>query len=451
MLDNINSVYLLKIIFSYINEKDKLKIIKTNKSLQNKIGIALINYKIFSGRYIILEANNKGKEFNIYYDKMLFEGEYLNLKRNGKGKEYNIYGDIIYEGEYLNGKINGKGKEYDSCTGCILYDGEYINGEKNGKGKKYNDGGYLIFEGEFLNGKKWSGKGYEYNKVIYELKDGKGIIVESKYECEYSNGEKNGKGKEYDSHYKLRFEGEYLNGKWWNGKGYDQNENVSFEIKDGKGFIKEYEPIGGELKFEGEYINGERNGKGKEYSYDKLTFEGDFINGKRNGKGKEYNCNDFLEFEGEYLNGKKHGKCKEYDFDGQLIFEGEYLYGDKIKGKEYINGNLEYEGEYLLDRKFNGKGYDKNGNIIYELKNGNGTVKEYNNDRLIFEGEYSNGKRNGKGKEYQFYNSKNNLLFEGEYLNGKWWNGKGYDQNENVSFEIKDGKGLIKDMIIMVN
>ena len=137
MLDNIKSVYCLKFIFSYINEKDKLKIIKTNKNLQNKIGIALINYKIFSGRYIILETNNKGKECSIYNDKMLFEGEYLNRKRSGKGKQYNIYGDIIYEGEYLNGKINGKGKEYHSCTGQILYDGEYLNGEKNGKGKKY--------------------------------------------------------------------------------------------------------------------------------------------------------------------------------------------------------------------------------------------------------------------------------------------------------------------------
>ena len=46
----------------------------------------------------------------------------------------------------------------------------------------------------------------------------------------------------------------------------------------------------------------------------------------------------------------------------------------------------------------------------------NGKVKEYYyNGKLIFEGEYLNGKRNGKGKEY--YNGK--LIFEGEYLNGK--------------------------------
>ena len=35
--------------------------------------------------------------------------------------------------------------------------------------------------------------------------------------------------------------------------------------------------------------------------------------------------------------------------------------------------------------------------------------------RLKFEGEYLNGERNGKGKEYY----KGKLLFEGEYLNDK--------------------------------
>jgi len=41
---------------------------------------------------------------------------------------------------------------------------------------------------------------------------------------------------------------------------------------------------------------------------------------------------------------------------------------------------------------------------------------------LKFEGNYLNGKRSGKGKEY--YDDNNILKFEGEYLNGKR-NGKG--------------------------
>ena len=42
--------------------------------------------------------------------------------------------------------------------------------------------------------------------------------------------------------------------------------------------------MNGKLKFEGEYSNGQRNGKGKEYKYDKLSFEGEYLNGKRNRK-----------------------------------------------------------------------------------------------------------------------------------------------------------------------
>ena len=84
--------------------------------------------------------------------------------------------------------------------------------------------------------------------------------------------------------------------------------------------------------------------------------------------------------------------------DGKLIFEGEYINGEK-----------------------------------------NGKAKEYNwKGILIFEGEYLNGERNGKGKEY-YENGK--ISFEGEYLNGENWNGKLYDP-ENISiYEIKNGQG----------
>ena len=79
---------------------------------------------------------------------------------------------------------------------------------------------------------------------------------------------------------------------------------------------------------------------------------------------------------------------------------------------------MEYDGEYLFYNKYNGKGYDTNANIIYELKNGTGKVKEYySNGTLEFEGEYLNGLKNAKGKEDNFLNGK--LEYEGEYLNGK--------------------------------
>ena len=65
-------------------------------------------------------------------------------------------------------------------------------------------------------------------------------------------------------------------------------------------------------------------------------------------------------------------------------------------------------------------------NLYYDLEKMNGLFQEYYSDgELKFEGEYLNGKRNGKGKEYyskKYFN--NDLEFEGEYLNGER-NGKG--------------------------
>ena len=71
--------------------------------------------------------------------------------------------------------------------------------------------------------------------------------------------------------------------KWgnkWEGKGYDKNNNIIYELKEGKGFIKEFSDFNGNLIFEGEYLNGKRNGKGKEYYKRKLLFEGEYLNGK---------------------------------------------------------------------------------------------------------------------------------------------------------------------------
>ena len=36
---------------------------------------------------------------------------------------------------------------------------------------------------------------------------------------------------------------------------------------------------------------------------------------------------------------------------------------------------------YLYNKKWNGKGYEINGNIIYELINDTGKLKEYNNSK----------------------------------------------------------------------
>ena len=50
-------------------------------------------------------------------------------------------------------------------NGEIEFEGEYINGERNGKGKEFNYNGKLKFEGEYKNGKT------VWKRIIYKWKN----------------------------------------------------------------------------------------------------------------------------------------------------------------------------------------------------------------------------------------------------------------------------------------
>ena len=66
LIDNIKSMIITKQIFSFLNELIKLKICKINKAIQRIININIINYKIFSGRYIINETKKEKKNMIDY-------------------------------------------------------------------------------------------------------------------------------------------------------------------------------------------------------------------------------------------------------------------------------------------------------------------------------------------------------------------------------------------------
>ena len=114
------------------------------------------------------------------------------------------------------------------------------------------------------------------------------------------------------------------------------------------------------------------------------------------------------------MNGLRwNGKGKEYlDFeflsflknnnndDDNLIFEGEYLNGKKWKG---------------FIKLFDGFDLVFKGDCVCGEKNGLG--KEYKRKKLIYEGNFSNGKRSGEGKKYHEITGK--LMFEGDFLYGR--------------------------------
>ena len=216
MLKNVKSFYFIQKLFSYILEKNKLKLVKYNKNLQKIINISIINYEHFSGRYIIQEQNGKGKEYRYFNHQqiLIFEGEYLNGKRNGKGKEYYGNDTLIFEGEYLNNKRNGKGKQY-SDYGNLIFEGEYLNGNRQGYGKEFYDNGKLLFEGEYLNNKR------------------------------------SGKGKQYYKNDNLKFEGEFIDNEIIADTKYDENCNILYQYNNSNKIRKIFDFDRGNLKFEG--------------------------------------------------------------------------------------------------------------------------------------------------------------------------------------------------------
>ena len=117
------------------------------------------------------------------------------------------------------------------------------------------------------------------------------------------------------------------------------------------------------------------------------------------------------------------------------ICERQIVEGNDGRMKEYkINTNiLVFEGEYK-NRKRNGKGNEYYENTMLKFDGIYSNGKKISGKGYDFEGNYVLILENGKGKE--FYDN-NNLQFEGEYLNGKRWNGKGYDYNGDEEFEMK--------------
>ena len=300
---SIKSMFILKKISVYLNEKQKLNLIKYSKEYLDLLNINIDHYKSLSGKIKIPQNDGYCKVYDLKTNYLLFEGKYLKEKKSGKCKEYNINGRIIFEGEYLNGIKNGKCKEFDDF-GRLKCEGEYLNGNKNGKCKEY----------------------YDYNNI--------------KFEGEYLNGNKNGKCKEYYAYGKVKFEGEYLNGKIWNGIIYNDDNIYKYEIKDG-------------------------NGEYKEYNYkNKLLFEGNYIKGTK--YGKEYDNNGCLIFEGEYLNDLKwKGKIKEYYYSPNSgcrstccfhygFFEAPKIKKDEMKMNDIDINKIKFEGEYLYGFR-NGK------------------------------------------------------------------------------------------------
>ena len=127
---------------------------------------------------------------------------------------------------------------------------------------------------------------------------------------------------------------------------------------------------------------------------------------------------------------------KQYDENNNIINE---LHEGKGLIKNYYNYEIVFEYQFISTEK-NRKGKKFIDEINYDELTINGNIwkgkgKDYYGEggNLVFEGEYLNGKRNGKGK---YYYEDGKVRHEGEYLNdGKNGKGNEYDRKGNLLFK----------------
>ncbi len=167
----------------------------------------------------------------------------------------------------------------------------------------------------------------------------------------------------------------------------------------------------GESFYVGQTLNGRANGFGLQYDLDgNLMYKGEFKANQYRGYGEWYHTwkseeNEditYLRYEGEFKDSRYNGRGKLYEVRGDtddpvLIYEGDFednLYSGN--GKYYFEGGW-YEGEFR-NGMYNGKG------------------KFYNSGKLVYEGDFIDGAKQGFGIEYD---GDGNEIYRGTFVNNE--------------------------------
>ncbi len=205
-------------------------------------------------------------------------------------------------------------------------------------------------------------------------------------------------------------------------------------------------------------INNNLNGRGILTLSDGTKYNGNFVNNSFTGKG--FLIDNEGEFKkGNFEDGLLEGKGIQKLLNG-CSFEGNFVRGIKNGFGKEESDEFIYEGEYKNDKK-NGKGklFFKNLNDSYEGNfedndiNGNGIYKWENGE--IYKGNFLKGKMNGEGK----YTWPDGGCYKGNYINNikegngifKWSNGKIYEGPFKNGNPNGNGILIVKNIIYEIN
>ena len=175
------------------------------------------------------------------------------------------------------------------------------------------------------------------------------------------NGKREGVWKKYYNNKRIRYQGQFKNGKeigifkFYSASNSEYPEAIkTFEQKSNFAKVKFYSEKG-LLKSEGEMKGKIRIGKWKYYHIDGKTIlsEERYKEGILNGESKTYYTTGKLTEHLFYKNGKLSGNIKRYADNGNLLGDLNYIEGKLYGPAKYYNtkGKLIYWGDYEDDEK----------------------------------------------------------------------------------------------------
>ena len=241
------------------------------------------NKNNFENKKKIFFEDKKNSNETTQEKEYIYEGQMNEMyQKSGRGVLYYLDGLSKEEGSWNNDQLNGWCRVIFSNS--MVMDGKislfikgfYKNGIIDGKGKFYNIEETLKYEGDFVNGKK-EGKGTEITEDI-------------KYEGEFKCNKRNGLGKIEFLKSGDIFEGKFLENKMNEGIFIWKNTQNSFKGSfvnnkmDGYGI---FTTSTGQI-YKGNYKEGKKDGQGLIIENEKIIYEGQFKAGNPDGKGNIY-------------------------------------------------------------------------------------------------------------------------------------------------------------------
>ena len=337
----------------------------------------------------------------------MFSLEHLRDLIDKTEKDPNFLTNLLGIRNRLNYKPNPIPISNTRETRKPIIQGNIIDGKLNGKGQIIFPNG-VIYNGEFKDD-KLNGQG------VVRVPDG------GHFEGNFKDNLLNGKGKIITED-NIEISGYFIAGKL-----------------DGQGKIQF--PNGAVHK--GEFKNDKLNGKGKIIESGGIILKGMFSNNQLNGIGDITFPNGVKQI-GEFKEGLLNGEGDIINSNGDIL-EGTFQNGDLIKsnGITFKNGNIYEGGVHLYIEKNDND--DDSRNFVF-LRDGIGKTTYQNGS--IYEGNYKEGKRDGKGI---YVDQDGTIIYQGEWQNGKRHGQGTYkDQEGNVyQGEWQNGKrhgqGTYKD------